>query len=261
MNQYLFRQALKITTPVFFGYIAIGIPFGLMIVNAGYPWWIAPLMSLTMYAGAGQYIAVGLFAAGAPLLQILVTELFVNIRHIVYGLSLISKFKNTGKWKPYLIFALTDETYALLTGCDLPKNAEPGPFFGTIALLDQFYWILGSVIGAAAYSVLEHYNLAQYIKGVDFALTALFVVILIDQIKKSRDFVPPLIGILTGLTAVILSRFGVIPSSNIILVAIVLAVAAIIMVRGRRFVLAEKAGNGPQKTDSRLTKAEEADCE
>ena len=115
MNKYYFSQAVKITVPVFFGYIAIGIPFGIMVTTAHYPWYLAPIMSLTMYAGAGQYMAMGLFASGAPLTAIAVTQLFLNIRHIVYGLSLIEKFKDTGKWKPYLIFALTDETYALLT--------------------------------------------------------------------------------------------------------------------------------------------------
>ncbi len=235
MNKYLFRQALKITTPVFFGYIAIGIPFGLMIVNAGYPWWISPLMSVFMYAGAGQYIAAGLFASGAKLPEILITEFFVNIRHIVYGLSLISKFKGCGKWYPYLVFSLTDETYALLTGVEVPKEASRGPFLGTIALLDHLYWILGCTIGAVAYNVLEHYNLTQYLNGVDFALTALFIVILIEQIKKTKDFVPPLIGALTSLCAIVLWRIGLLPSSNIILVAIIFAIAAIVLVRGRLF--------------------------
>lgn len=233
MNQYLFRQAFKITTPVLFGYLAIGIPFGLMIVNAGYPWWIAPIMSVTMYAGAGQYIAAGLFAAGMSIPQILIAELLVNIRHIVYGLSLITKFKNTGKWKPYLIFALTDETYALLTGTEVPKEASPGPFLGTIALLDHIYWILGGLIGAVAYQILKHYNLEEYITGIDFALTSLFVVILLEQIKKSKDIVPPLIGILTCAGAILLSKIGILPSTNIMLVAVLFGIAAIVLVKGR----------------------------
>ena len=120
MKKETFFKILKLTMPVFFGYIAIGIPFGIMLVKAGYPWWLAPVMSLTMYAGAGQFIAVGLFAKGVSLSEIAIAELMVNIRHIVYGLSLIKKFKDTGKWKPYLVFALTDETYALLTVTDLP---------------------------------------------------------------------------------------------------------------------------------------------
>ena len=141
MERRYFAEAAKITIPVLFGYTAIGIPFGLMIVNAGYPVWIAPVMSITMYAGAGQYVAVGLFASGAPLGAIAFTELLVNIRHIVYGLSLITRFKNVGAWKPYLIFALTDETYSLLTNCTVPEGANAGAFYGTIALLDHLYWI------------------------------------------------------------------------------------------------------------------------
>ena len=145
-----FIKIVKLTLPVFFGYIAIGIPFGLMLVKNGYPWWLSPVMSLTMYAGAGEYMAIGLFASGASFGAIAVAELLLNIRHIVYGLSLIEKFKDTGKWKPYLVFALTDETYALMTSIPLPVNAKPGPFYGTIAFLNQMYWVAGSLIGAIA---------------------------------------------------------------------------------------------------------------
>jgi len=235
MNQYMLRQACRITTPIFFGYVAIGIPFGLMIVQAGYPWWISPFMCATMYAGAGQYIAAGLFAAGATLPEIMLTEFFVNIRHIVYGLSLITKTKGTGRWKPYIIYALTDETYAVLTGTELPHGAEPGPFFGAIALLDQLYWTLGGTIGALAYRVLEHYQLAQYLDGVDFALTALFTVILLSQVQKSRDLLPPALGAGSAAVAVLLCRAGLLGSTNIMLAAIILGVTGIVLVRGRQF--------------------------
>ena len=240
MNRYLLKQCLHVSSPIFFGYIAIGIPFGLMIVNAGYPWWMSLVMSITMYAGAGQYVAVGLFASGASLQEIFITELFVNIRHIVYGLSLITKFKDCGKWKPYLIFALTDETYALLTSIEAPANVNKGTFYGLIALLDHLYWILGALIGAVAWNILIHYNLMQYLTGIDFALTALFVVILMEQIQKSKDFVPPLIGLLTGTVAIALNKVGILPSSNIILAAIVFAIAAIVMVRAKSFYKGEQ---------------------
>ena len=103
MNNSNFFKIVKLTLPVFFGYIAIGIPFGLMLVKAGYPWWLAPIMSVAIYAGAGQYLAVGLFASGSSLGVVAVSQLLLNIRHIFYGLSLIEKFKNVGKWKPFLI--------------------------------------------------------------------------------------------------------------------------------------------------------------
>lgn len=229
MNKKYYIQAFKVSVPVLFGYLAIGIAFGLMLVDKNYPWWLAPIMSVTMYAGAGQYVAIGLFAAGTPLSMILVTELLVNIRHIVYGLSLISKFKECGKWKYYLIFALTDETYSLLTTTDAPEGCDKGKFFFTIALLNQFYWIAGSVIGAVAGSLIP-FSFA----GVDFALTALFVVLLIDQIEKSKDFIPPLIGLLTTLTAVLLWKFDILKdSNNILIVALTASIAIITLCRGK----------------------------
>lgn len=221
MNRSLLIQATKVTVPVFFGYIAIGIPFGLMLVDAGYPWWMAPLMSLTMYAGAGQYMAVGLFASGANLLSIAITTLVINIRHIVYGLSLIGKFKNTGKWKPYLIFSLTDETYALLTSCALPRGVNPGSYYGTIALLDHFYWILGSVIGSIAGMIIP-----ISLKGVDFALTSLFVVLLIDQLKNTKNPIPAIIG--GGSSVVALFIFG---SSNMLIAALAFGIAFLTILR------------------------------
>jgi 4-azaleucine resistance transporter AzlC len=238
MNKSLLTQAAKITLPVLFGYLAIGIPFGLMIVNAGYPWWIAPVMSTLMYAGAGQYMAVGLFAAGASLGTIAVTELFINIRHIVYGLSLITKLKDTGKWKPYIVFALTDETYSLLTSCPLPEDVAPGPYYGTIALLDHLYWIAGSTIGAAAGTLLPF-----KFTGVDFALTALFAILLIGQIEQSHDALPPVIGGICVTMAIILSRFGILPAQHILLIALALGITALILIRGKGFSEAKTENN------------------
>lgn len=219
MNRFYFLQAFKVTLPVLFGYLAIGIPFGLMLVNAGYPWWLAPVMSIFMYAGAGQYMGVSLFAAGASLSVTAVTMLLLNIRHIVYGLSLITPFKATGAWKPYLIFALTDETYALMTSCPLPKGAKSGSFYGSIALLDHLYWIAGGLIGGVAGTLIPF-----SFEGVDFALTALFAVLLIDQVKKSKDLVPPLVGIGVTIVAAIF-----IPSDYVLLAALAAGVALLMM--------------------------------
>lgn len=221
MSRYNLMQAFKVTVPVLFGYLAIGIPFGLMLVSAGYPWWLSPVMSLLMYAGAGQYLAVSLFAAGASLSVIAVTMLLLNIRHIVYGLSLITPFKEAGRWKPYLIFALTDETYALLTSCPVPRGVRPGAFYGAIALLDHLYWIAGSLIGAVAGTLIPF-----SFEGVDFALTALFAVLLIDQVKKSKDFVPPLVGIAVTVAAVLL-----VPSDYVLLAALSAGVAVLTLIR------------------------------
>ncbi|MCR5612833.1 AzlC family ABC transporter permease [Treponema sp.] len=240
MNNSNFFKIVKLTLPVFFGYIAIGIPFGLMLVKAGYPWWLAPIMSLTIYAGAGQYLAVGLFASGASLGAVAVAQLLLNIRHIFYGLSLIEKFKNVGKWKPYLVFALTDETYALMTCTPLPKNEDAGSFYGTIALLNHSYWILGSVIGAIAGSLIPF-----DFKGVDFALTTLFAVLLIEQIKKSHDFVPPVIGLCATVLCIALSRLKVISSENILLLSICVGIICIMLAKKKTAERETHAEHGP----------------
>jgi len=216
------RAAFPVTVPVLFGYLAIGIPFGLMLVKAGYPWWVAPLMSILMYAGAGQYIAVGLFAAGVPLAGMVLTILMVNIRHIVYGLSLIEQFRTVGRWKPYLVFSLTDETYALMTGVKVPDNIKSGDFYGAIALLDQSYWLVGTLIGALAGQFIP-FSFA----GIDFALTALFAVLLMDQLRRTRDFVPAGIGIACAVLALVV--FG---PANMLVAALALSLAILILIRG-----------------------------
>ncbi len=228
MSDTNFKTAFKVTIPVLFGYLAIGIAFGLMAAEKNYPVWLAAVMSIFMYAGAGQYIAIGLFAQGVPITAIIVTELFVNIRHIVYGLSLITKFKGTGRWKPYLIFALTDETYSLMTSTEVPKNCSSGKFYGTIALLDQLYWIAGSVIGAILGTIVTSKTNIS-LGGIDFALTALFTVLLIEQLEKTKDYFPAIIGFFTTLTFIILWRFGIIPNSNDILLGALASGIAVIM--------------------------------
>ncbi|MBO4404552.1 MAG: AzlC family ABC transporter permease [Treponema sp.] len=231
----LIKKCLVITAPVFFGYISIGIPFGIMMVNAGYPWWLPPLMCLVMYAGAGQYFMVGLLAGGAGLFEILLAQFLVSIRQIFYGLSLIKRYKGTGKYKPYLMFAVTDETFALVSSIDVPKNVNRGLFYTIISALDHFYWTLGTFIGSAGYKILETFNITEYFKGVDFALTALFMVLVIGQYKASHDLVPVLTGLIVSAVTVFLYRAGLFASSNIIWVAIFFGTGAMLMMRGRKF--------------------------
>jgi 4-azaleucine resistance transporter AzlC len=230
MTRGAFVATIKITMPVFFGYIAIGVPFGILLVNAGYPALLAPLMSVVLYAGAGQYMAVGLFASGAGLPSIVAAMLLLNIRHCVYGLSLIEKFRGTGAWKPYLVFALTDETYALLSGSEPPDGMKAGDFYGIVSLANQCYWTLGSVIGAVAGSVLP-FSFA----GVDFALTALFAVLLIEQIKRTRDAVPVIAGAAAAALAVLF-----VPSQHVLLAALAVGMAALIVARGRNYGARQK---------------------
>ncbi len=230
MDKKCFTSAFKKSIPIFFGYIAIGVAFGLMVVEANYPWWLSPIMSITMFAGAGEYIAIGLFATGTPLFAILITEFLVNIRHIVYGLSLITKFNKCGKWKFYMIFGLTDETYSLLASTDVPEDMSPGNFYGLIALFDHFYWILGSLIGAVLGKIIPF-----DFKGVDFALTSLFAVLMLDQLQKTKDIVPIIIGALTTVISVLLFRFGFLnTSNNVLLISLSLGLGVLLLVKNQK---------------------------
>jgi 4-azaleucine resistance transporter AzlC len=176
----LLMSALKTTFPVFLGYIPLGMAFGFLLDGAGYHWIYAFLMGLFVYAGSGQFLAVALLAAGAGLTEFVVATLLLNLRHSFYGLSLLEKFSGVGKVKPYLIFALTDETYALLTTTEVPAGGSRARFYFYIAALDHLYWITGSVLGAVLGSLLD-----LNLEGMAFVLTALFVVLTIEQYFNS----------------------------------------------------------------------------
>lgn len=210
--------AFKASVPVLLGYIAIGIAFGLLLIHAGYPWYLALLMSVIIYAGAAQYIAVGLFAANASFADIATVTLLVNARHMVYGLSLIDKFKDAGAFKPYLIFALTDETYALLTSVPVPSGIERKRFYFYISVLDQIYWIAGSVLGALIGTLIPVNT-----EGLDFALTALFIVLLIEQYKTCDRKFPFIVAAACSILALIL-----IGPANMLIVSIVASVLLLV---------------------------------
>ena len=190
LNRHVWAAAFRVTVPVLIGYLAIGIAFGLMLEAIGYNFIWAFFMSLTIYAGSGQYLGVSLLHLGAALSEVAMLTLLLNFRHIVYGLSMLEKFQTIhGLRKFYMIFSLTDETYALLTSVRVPEGMKPADYYLAIAMLDQSYWILGSVIGSVAGALLGIDT-----TGVDFAMTALFVVIAVGQWKENPQHLPAIIG-------------------------------------------------------------------
>ena len=179
----LFAWAVKQSIPVMLGYIFLGIAYGIVQQEAGLGVAWALLISGLVYAGSMQFALVPLLTAGTPLPVIALMTLMVNCRHLFYGLSFVDTFREMGKKYPYMIFSLTDETYSLLVSCKddsmMQERNHLACFY--ISALDQFYWVLGSVIGALAGSMLTFDT-----TGIDFAMTALFVVILVDQLRSGR---------------------------------------------------------------------------
>jgi 4-azaleucine resistance transporter AzlC len=155
-------------------------------------------MSLVIYAGAGQFLAVALLAAGAGLVEVAVATLMLNSRHLFYGLSLLKRFQGAGWRKPYLIFALTDETYSLLTTHGGDHELDHAQAF-SLSLLNQLWWVLGSVAGVLIGTTLEFDS-----RGIEFALTALFIVLTLEQARRLRQWLPFAIALATGLGAVVL---------------------------------------------------------
>jgi 4-azaleucine resistance transporter AzlC len=218
----LLAQALRATLPVFLGYSTIGLAFGLLLVTSGLPWWLAPLMSVVIYAGAAQFMAIGLLVQGRGLLEMALLVFLVNARHMVYGLSLLGPFSEAGRWKPYLVYALTDETYGLLTTVEPPAGHSRADFYALVSALDQAYWVLGSLLGALAGSLMP----AGWTEGLDFALTALFIVLLVEQARAMPRATPYLVG----LGAAVLS-FVLLGPSNFLVGAILFSIGGMILLR------------------------------
>lgn len=199
MDRKALKAAFPYTIPVLMGYLAIGVVFGWMLSAIGYgPLWAAG-MSVTVYAGSGQYLGVSLLEHAAPLLDVALLTFIINFRHLVYGLSLLEKLKGMGWRKLYVTFALTDETYALLAGICPPEGVDEKRFYFWVALLDHVYWIAGSVLGAVAGSLITINT-----EGIDFAMTALFLVIAVGQWQSDGHHFPVFLGGLGTLACLLL---------------------------------------------------------
>lgn len=221
------KAAIPVTVPVMTGYLFIGVAFGvLMAGNGRAPIWTI-LMSLFVYAGSMQFVAVNFFTGPVNWLTIVLVTLSVNIRHVFYGLSMLGKFRNMGRKKPYMIFSLTDETFSLLCSASVPEGVDPDRFYFFISLLNQLYWIAGSVLGGFAGSLIPFPA-----KGIDFAMTALFVVIFTEQWESAENHLPAAAGLLASLFCLLV--FGasgfILPS----MIAIVLILSASYRFTGRK---------------------------
>ena len=193
------KYALKRSLPVMAGYIVLGIGFGILLEAKGYGAGWALLMSTVIYAGSMQYVAIDLITGGASLIQTALMTLMVNARHLFYGISMIDKYKGTGARKPYLIFSLTDETYSLVCDGTVPEGVNEKLYYFLLSLFNQSYWIIGSVIGSLIGNFIS-FNSA----GIDFSMTALFVVVFVDQWRNSKDHMSAVTGVISSVICLLI---------------------------------------------------------
>ncbi|MCW8905659.1 MAG: AzlC family ABC transporter permease [Sedimenticola sp.] len=214
--------AFRASLPVMFGYVPLGMAFGILFQDLGYGWYYAPLMGVTVYAGAAQFMAVGLLAAQASLVEVAISTFILNSRHMFFGLSLLQRYRGRGLKKLYLIFGLTDETYSLVTSTRPPDGHDEQSYYLALTALNQCYWVSGCALGA-----LLGASVSLDTTGMDFALTALFMVLMLEQWKTLREPYPFLVALFCGLLSLWLLR------EQMLLLSIGLSIA-LLLARGRR---------------------------
>jgi 4-azaleucine resistance transporter AzlC len=205
-------SALSLTAPVAMGYIPLGMVFGFLFVQAGAAWWLAILASLLVYAGAAQYMMIPMMAAGLPIGAIVLATLILNLRHVFYGLSLLDRLPPGGWLRWYMVFALTDETYSVLT--TIPATT-PRRQMALVALLNHSWWVLGTAIGAVI-GAQAKITLA----GLDFVLAALFAVLTVEQWRTRKSAAPLWVALAAYALAYPLA------AKHALVIAIVLSIAA-----------------------------------
>ena len=193
------RKAFIASVPVMAGYIVLGSGFGIVLETKGLGLIWAVAMSVFIYAGSMQYVAIELITGGASLITTALTTLMVNARHLFYGISMVDKYKGAGKKKPYLIFALTDETYSLVCSDESVKDVNNKYlYYFTVSLLNQIYWITGTVIGSLSGRMINFST-----EGIDFALTALFVTIFTEQWISEKNHGPAIAGLASSILCLV----------------------------------------------------------
>ncbi|MDD4124083.1 MAG: AzlC family ABC transporter permease [Bacilli bacterium] len=208
-----FKKAFFDTLPVLAGFIVLGIAYGMLFVEKGYQWYYAVLSSLLIYAGSAQFVAVSLLATDINLINLFLIIFVINIRYIFYGISMLNRYNKANKVKSFLIFGLTDETFALLVDS---KQDDKYMFF--VTLLNYIYWALGTFVGSIIGS-----DVVFNTRGLDFILTALFVTIFINQWRKAKNRLPLLLGfIISGVMLIIFKNYFIIPALLVLLVVVLL---------------------------------------
>lgn len=201
MKRKALKAAFPYTVPIFAGFWFLGVTYGIYMNKSGFSFWYPMLMSMTIFAGSAEFLTVNLLLGAFNPLQALTMTLMLNARHLFYGISMLDKFKGTGWKKIYLIFGMCDESFSINYTADIPQDVDRGWFMFFVTLLDQLYWVSGATLGGI-FGSLIHFST----EGLDFVMTAMFVVIFLEQWLKDRRHTSALLGL--GLSALGLIAFG-----------------------------------------------------
>lgn len=222
-NKYIkvLKAAFPHTVPILAGFLFLGMTYGIYTNVSGFKFVYPMLMIMTIFAGSVEFVTVNLLLGSFNPVQAFVMALMLNARHIFYGISMLDKFKGTGLKKIYLIFGMCDETFSVNYTADVPKNVDRGWFMFFVTLLNQIYWVAGATLGGIFGSFITFDT-----KGLEFVMTAMFVVIFLEQWLKDKNHFPALIGL--GLSVLSLIAFG---SSNFMLPAMFAILAVLTLLR------------------------------
>lgn len=223
MKRKAFKAALPYTLPICIGFIVLGMSYGFLMRSKGFPLIYPMLMSLFIFAGSMEFVTVNLLLSDFNPLHVFFLTLMVNARHIFYGISMLDKYKNCGWKKPYLIFGMCDETFTVNCAVTPPEDVDKGWFMFFVTLLNQIYWVSGATLGALLGYII-HFDAS----GIEFVMTALFVVMFMNQWEETKEHTPALMGI--GCSLLCLLIFG---SSNFIIPAMILIVLCLSLCKGK----------------------------
>ena len=213
------KAAFPHTIPIMTGFLFLGMTYGIYMNVSGFGFWYPWLMSMTIFAGSMEFVTVSMLLGGFHPFEALTMTLMINARHLFYGISMLDKYKGTGLKKLYLIFGMCDESFSINYTANIPEDVDKGWFMFWVTVLNQFYWVLGSTLGGLFGSLLKFNT-----EGLSFVMTALFVVIFLEQWMKEKNHTSAIVGIVLSVLCLVI--FGkdsfIIPAMICILVVMTL---------------------------------------
>ena len=216
-----FTCAFPYTIPIFAGFWFLGLTYGIYMNVSGFSFWYPMLMSLTIFGGSLEFVAVSMLLAPYAPLQVFLTTLMIQARHLFYGISMLDRFKGMGWKKPYLIFGMCDETFSINFTAEIPENVDKGWFYFIVTLLNHFYWFSGATLGGLLGSLVQFNT-----EGLDFVMTAMFVVIFLEQWLKEKRHSSEWIGLIASVGCILV--FG---ADNFLIPTMICILAALTMFR------------------------------